>query len=56
MWSAGRTVRWRCSPLLVAPGVVSTTRLLWEHRAHPQDHVHLDLPPALAFHVLDADG
>jgi 3',5'-cyclic AMP phosphodiesterase CpdA len=43
-------------PLLVAPGVVSTSRLPWEHRAHAEDHVHLDLPPALAFHVLDADG
>jgi len=40
-------------PLLVAPGVVSTLRLPWEHRAAPDDHVHLDLPPALAFHVLD---
>ncbi|MEU4409933.1 metallophosphoesterase [Streptosporangium sp. NPDC023963] len=43
-------------PLLVAPGVVSTLRLPWEHRAHPEDHVHLDQPPALAFHVLDDDG
>lgn len=43
-------------PLLVAPGVVSTARLPWEHRAHPDDHVHLDLPPALAFHVLDDEG
>ncbi|WP_433250675.1 metallophosphoesterase [Streptosporangium sp. CA-135522] len=43
-------------PLLVAPGVVSTLRLPWEPRAHPQDHVHLDLPPALAFHVLDDEG
>ncbi|WP_406168646.1 hypothetical protein [Streptomyces sp. NBC_00996] len=43
-------------PLLVAPGVVSSLRLPWEHRAHAEDHVHLDLPPALAFHVLDADG
>ncbi|WP_329547792.1 metallophosphoesterase [Streptomyces sp. NBC_01356] len=43
-------------PLLVAPGVVSTSRLPWERRAHAQDHVHLDLPPALAFHVLDTDG
>ncbi|MFJ3641138.1 metallophosphoesterase [Streptomyces sp. NPDC090108] len=43
-------------PLLVAPGVVSTARLPWEHRAHPQDHVHLDQPPALAFHVLDDEG
>ncbi|MFI0445838.1 metallophosphoesterase [Actinomadura sp. 6N118] len=37
-------------PLLVAPGVVSTTRLPWV----PGDGlVHLDEPPALAFHVLD---
>ncbi|MEU8377888.1 metallophosphoesterase [Streptosporangium sp. NPDC048865] len=43
-------------PLLVAPGVVSTTRLPWEHRAHPEDHVHLDRPPALAFHLLDDEG
>ena len=40
-------------PLLVAPGVVSTLRLPWERRAHPEDHVHLGPPPALAFHVLD---
>lgn len=43
-------------PLLVAPGVVSTLRLPWERRAHAEDHVHLDLPPALAFHVLDEEG
>lgn len=43
-------------PLLVAPGVVSTLRLPWEHRADPGDHVHLDQPPALAFHVLDDEG
>ncbi|MER8185136.1 metallophosphoesterase [Kitasatospora sp. NPDC094015] len=43
-------------PLLVAPGVVSTIRLPWEQREHPEDHVHLDHPPALAFHVLDGDG
>lgn len=43
-------------PLLVAPGVVSTTRLPWEHHAHPKDYVHLDQPPALAFHVLDDEG
>jgi Icc protein len=43
-------------PLLVAPGVVSTLRLPWEHRAHPEDHVHLDQPPALAFHILDDEG
>jgi 3',5'-cyclic AMP phosphodiesterase CpdA len=42
-------------PLLVAPGVVSTLRLPWEHRAHPADHVHLDQPPAIAFHVLDEE-
>ncbi|MBB2914221.1 3',5'-cyclic AMP phosphodiesterase CpdA [Streptosporangium becharense] len=43
-------------PLLVAPGVVSTLRLPWEHRAHPGHHVHLDQPPALAFHILDDEG
>ncbi|MFE1444045.1 metallophosphoesterase [Streptomyces sp. NPDC058739] len=43
-------------PVLVAPGVVSTVRLPWEHRAHPDDHVHLDQPPALAFHVLAESG
>ncbi|MEU5540426.1 metallophosphoesterase [Streptomyces sp. NPDC020362] len=43
-------------PLLVAPGVVSTLRLPWEHHAHPQDFVHLNQPPALAFHVLDDEG
>lgn len=43
-------------PLLVAPGVVSTTRLPWERRAHAKDLVHLDEPPALAFHVLADDG
>ncbi|WP_251091671.1 metallophosphoesterase [Streptomyces sp. Caat 7-52] len=43
-------------PLLVAPGVVSTIRLPWEHGAHPQDHVHLDHAPALAFHILDDAG
>jgi 3',5'-cyclic AMP phosphodiesterase CpdA len=43
-------------PLLVAPGVVSTLRLPWEHRAHAEDHVHLDQPPALAFHILDDEG
>ncbi|GHG32366.1 metallophosphoesterase [Streptomyces zaomyceticus] len=42
-------------PLLVAPGVVSTIRLPWERPGtHP--HVHLDQPPALAFHVLGGDG
>jgi Icc protein len=43
-------------PLLVAPGVVSTLRLPWEPRSHPEDHVDLDQPPALAFHVLDDGG
>ncbi|WP_369147433.1 metallophosphoesterase [Streptomyces sp. R44] len=42
-------------PLLVAPGVVSALRLPWENPTdHP--HVHLGLPPALAFHVLGEDG
>ncbi|MFG2712253.1 metallophosphoesterase [Streptomyces goshikiensis] len=42
-------------PLLVAPGVVSTLRLPWEAPSgHP--HVHLDEPPAVAFHVLGDDG
>ncbi|MER5641058.1 metallophosphoesterase [Kitasatospora sp. NPDC002227] len=42
-------------PLLVAPGVVSTLRLPWEHPTG-DPHVHHDLPPALAFHVLAEDG
>jgi 3',5'-cyclic AMP phosphodiesterase CpdA len=36
-------------PLLVAPGVVSTLKLPWE----PGGPVDLDLPPAVAFHILD---
>jgi Icc protein len=36
-------------PLLVAPGVVSTLTLPWE----PRDTVDYELPPAIAFHVLD---
>lgn len=43
-------------PLLVAPGVVSTLRLPWEQRSHPQDLVHLDQPPTFAFHILDDTG
>lgn len=43
-------------PLLVAPGVVSTLRLPWERQDHPEHHVHLDLPPALAFHVVGGGG
>lgn len=43
-------------PLLVAPGVVSTIRLPWEARSGPSEHVHLDEPPAVAFHVIGEDG
>ncbi|MFD9407412.1 metallophosphoesterase [Streptomyces sp. NPDC059989] len=43
-------------PLLVAPGVVSTLRLPWEIQSAPDHHVHLDEPPAIAFHVLGEDG
>ncbi|WP_405977448.1 metallophosphoesterase [Streptomyces sp. NBC_00158] len=43
-------------PLLVAPGVVSTLRLPWETQTGPGHHVHLDEPPAVAFHVLGEDG
>ncbi|AUG82199.1 metallophosphoesterase [Kitasatospora sp. MMS16-BH015] len=43
-------------PLLVAPGVVSTLRLPWEPQEGPEHHVHLDLPPAVAFHLLEPDG
>jgi 3',5'-cyclic AMP phosphodiesterase CpdA len=38
-------------PLLVAPGVVSTLKLPWEHG----DVLDYALPPALAFHILDDD-
>jgi 3',5'-cyclic-AMP phosphodiesterase len=38
-------------PLLVAPGVVSTLMLPWE----TADVIVQDLPPAIAFHVLDDD-
>ncbi|HEY9368466.1 metallophosphoesterase [Streptomyces sp.] len=43
-------------PLLVAPGVVSALRLPWEQPGRSVPHIHLDLPPALAFHVLDDQG
>ncbi|MEV7616780.1 metallophosphoesterase [Streptomyces sp. NPDC089799] len=43
-------------PLLVAPGVVSALRLPWEQPTGPSPHVHLDLPPAVAFHVVDGGG
>ncbi|WP_236792427.1 metallophosphoesterase [Amycolatopsis sp. GM8] len=36
-------------PLRVAPGVVSTLKLPWEHG----DLLDYDQPPAIAFHVLD---
>jgi len=39
-------------PLLVAPGVVSTLRLPWE----TANDIDEQMPPALAFHVLDDDG
>ena len=42
-------------PVLVAPGVVSTLRIPWEPRAHADPHFHTDLPPVIAFHVLDDD-
>ncbi|MFF8268292.1 metallophosphoesterase [Streptomyces sp. NPDC016562] len=43
-------------PVLVAPGVVSTLRLPWESPSGSSPHVHLDEPPAVAFHVLADDG
>ncbi|MFJ8041742.1 metallophosphoesterase [Kitasatospora sp. NPDC096147] len=43
-------------PLVVAPGVVSTLRLPWEGRPAPDAHVHHELPPSVAFHVLDGEG
>ena len=39
-------------PLLVAPGVVSTSALPWEER----DRADLTAPPAVAYHVLGGDG
>uniref|UniRef100_A0AAU2K075 Metallophosphoesterase n=1 Tax=Streptomyces sp. NBC_00049 TaxID=2903617 RepID=A0AAU2K075_9ACTN len=43
-------------PVLVAPGVVSSIRLPWEAQTGSSEHVHLDEPPAVAFHVLGDDG
>lgn len=43
-------------PLLVAPGVVSTTRLPWEAASGDSEYIHLDEPPAVAFHVIGEDG
>ncbi|MEU8764915.1 metallophosphoesterase [Streptomyces sp. NPDC048659] len=41
-------------PLLVAPGVVSTSRLPWERDGAGRDYVYRDeMEPSLAFHVLD---
>ncbi|WP_188195831.1 metallophosphoesterase [Nonomuraea sp. SYSU D8015] len=43
-------------PLLAAPGVVSTLKLPWEEGGTSPDHcADYDLPPSIAFHVLD-DG
>lgn len=39
-------------PLLVAPGVASRLRMPWEGEDPPLDY---DMPPGLAFHVLDDD-
>ncbi|KAA2252676.1 phosphodiesterase [Solihabitans fulvus] len=38
-------------PLLVAPGVVSTLKLPWEHG----EILDYEIPPAVAFHILDDD-
>ncbi|WP_037606404.1 metallophosphoesterase [Streptacidiphilus rugosus] len=43
-------------PLLVAPGVVSTLRLPWEHGPGRTSAVLADVPPGLLFHVIDEDG
>ncbi|KAB8189346.1 phosphodiesterase [Nonomuraea phyllanthi] len=43
-------------PLLVAPGVVSTLRLPWEGGTSFENCLDYDLPPAVAFHVLDDEG
>ncbi|WP_328302255.1 phosphodiesterase [Streptomyces sp. NBC_00435] len=43
-------------PLLVAPGVVSTTRLPWEAASGESEYIHADEPPAVAFHVIGEDG
>ncbi|MFI7699255.1 metallophosphoesterase [Nonomuraea sp. NPDC049480] len=42
-------------PLLVAPGVISTLKLPWEG-ATPDHCADYDLPPSIAFHVLDDGG
>ncbi|WP_137991333.1 metallophosphoesterase [Streptomyces vilmorinianum] len=44
-------------PLLVAPGVISTSKLPWEPYGGPSQHVYRDeMAPSLAFHVLDDEG
>ncbi|MEO3872968.1 hypothetical protein ABGB18_29490 [Nonomuraea sp. B12E4] len=43
-------------PLLVAAGVVSTVKLPWEGGTSFDNCVDFDLPPLVAFHVLDDDG
>ncbi|MFL6073867.1 MAG: metallophosphoesterase [Mycobacteriales bacterium] len=42
-------------PLLVAPGVISTVLLPWEADAGPHQ-LDLDVPPSIAFHILDDGG
>ncbi|MGN9845983.1 metallophosphoesterase [Nonomuraea sp. H19] len=43
-------------PLLVGPGVVSTLKLPWEGGTTFDNCVDFDLPPSIAFHVLDGEG
>ncbi|SDM29961.1 metallophosphoesterase [Nonomuraea jiangxiensis] len=43
-------------PLLVAAGVVSTLKLPWEGGTSFETCVDHDLPPLVAFHVLDDEG
>ncbi|MFE5330079.1 metallophosphoesterase [Embleya sp. NPDC056575] len=43
-------------PLIVAPGVVSTVNLPWERADEDAPFVDVDIPPALAFHILDDAG
>ncbi|GAA3226553.1 metallophosphoesterase [Nonomuraea helvata] len=43
-------------PLLAAPGVVSTLKLPWEGGTSFDNCVDFDLPPSVAFHVLDDEG
>ena len=46
----------RRTPTAGGTGSGSTLRLPWEQHTHPEDYVHLDQPPALAFHVWDDEG